>query len=110
MPYGALQHYAVYDSLAPKLVFGESISQTNQFIVSGAADAGFTSLSVVMSPQMKGKGRWTTFEPVSHAPIMQGVVVLKREQVSDAARKFDTFLFSEQVKPLLRDFGYSVDE
>ena len=57
-PYGkaakeVLVKYHLWDEIQPKLVFGESISQTNQFIQSGAADFGFTAKSIVMAPQMQ---------------------------------------------------------
>ena len=61
-PYGqaavaALQQENVYDKLKDKFVLGENISQTASFVVSGAADAGIIALSLVLSPNMRDKGR-----------------------------------------------------
>lgn len=62
-PYGRetiklLKHFQIERQIAERMVFGDSISQTNQYIFSGAVDIGFTAKSVVMSEEMKGKGRW----------------------------------------------------
>ncbi len=115
-PYGAaaievLQHYKLYEPIKPKLVYGESIAQTNQFITSQSADAGFTALSVVRSPRMKGQGKWVELDSAIYQPIEQGVVILqqKKKDLSDA-QKFYDFLFSKDAKQILKDFGYSVNE
>lgn len=113
-PYGlaaiqTLKHYGLYKSLKSKLVYGESIAQTNQFIISESAKVGFTAKSVVLSPKMKSKGKWIEVNPKSYSPIAQGVVILKQNKTLEAdARKFYEFLFSAKAKKILQDFGYTV--
>ncbi|MBQ0735839.1 molybdate ABC transporter substrate-binding protein [Aquimarina celericrescens] len=112
-PYGTaaievLKHAKIYDQISEKLVFGESISQTNQFILSGAAQIGFTAKSVVLSPQMKGKGEWISIDSTSYTPIAQAAVIIKKDKISDAAMKFYEFLFSTKSKEILENFGYLV--
>ncbi|WP_411028825.1 molybdate ABC transporter substrate-binding protein [Spongiimicrobium sp. 3-5] len=115
-PYGiasaeVLNHYQIYDELEGKLVFGESIAQTNQFITSGAAEVGFTAMSVVLSQEMKDKGKWVALDASSYTPIEQGIVLIKRgKDKNKAARRFYEFIFSEEAKKILMNFGYSVDE
>ena len=115
-PYGqaameALQHYELDSLLQHKLVMGESISQANQFIISGAADVGFTALSVVVAPGMEGKGRWKLVDKSLHHPIRQGVVLLRQDTPpSQQAIKFYNFLFSPEAREVLKNFGYSEDE
>ncbi|GAA4275127.1 molybdate ABC transporter substrate-binding protein [Aquimarina gracilis] len=110
-PYGeaaisVLNNAYIYDKISDKLVFGESISQTNQFIVSGAAQVGFTAKSMVLSPQMKEKGQWIEIDQTLYTPIAQAAVIVKKDSTSIAAKKFYTFLFSEESKEILENFGY----
>lgn len=113
-PYGTaaievLNHHRVYEEVKSKLVYGESISQTNQFIISKAAEVGFTAKSVVLSPEMKGKGNWADIDETDYTPIAQGAVMLKHSGSHDGdAQKFYHFLFSPKAKDILQNFGYSV--
>src|SRR5690349_13800910 len=79
-PYGAaaefaLKKYDLYDRVSPKLVIGESITQASQFIATGAADAGFTAKSIVISGEMKGKGIWVELNGNDYPPIKQAAVL-----------------------------------
>ena len=112
-PYGeaaveVLKYYQLFDSLQPKLVFGESISQVNQFVISKTAEVGFTAKSVVLSQRMTGQGRWSDVPPESYPPIAQGVVVLKNGDVEKASEFYD-FLFSAEGRTVLEKYGYAVD-
>lgn len=93
----------------PKLVYGESVAQTNQFITTGAAIIGFTSLSVV-SAGAEDKGSYRLINPEDYMPIQQAFVVLKsRPELSENARRFVEFLDSSQGKEILTKFGYLTD-
>lgn len=115
-PYGraaveALTHLSLYTPLEKKLVFGESISQTNQFILSGAADIGFTAKAIVLSPRMKGVGQWIPIDSKAYSPIEQGIVVLKKDiSKNDEALQFNNFIFSQKSRAILINYGYAVDE
>ncbi|WP_297693023.1 molybdate ABC transporter substrate-binding protein [uncultured Eudoraea sp.] len=115
-PYGqaaveVLEKHALLDRLKNKLVYGESIGQTNQFIYSESAEIGFTAQSVVLAPEMKGKGKWILVNDTDYKPISQGAVVIKQSEGNNHnANKFYNFLFSNEARIILKDFGYSVDE
>ena len=115
-PYGiaaeeALKNKGLFDKIQSKLVFGESVAQTNQFIVSYAAEIGFTAKSVVLSPNMKGKGNWKEIDDNLYSPLAQGVVVLNNRDTNlKNAQRFQNFLFSEKGKEILNKFGYSVND
>jgi len=115
-PYGtaavsALMQLKVYDRIENKLVFGESISQTNQFILSGAAELGFTAMSVVKAPSMQSRGVWISVADSLYDPIEQGVVLIEHATTTKPeAAAFYEYLFSEEAQKILQDFGYSIRE
>ena len=112
-PYGretmkALAHFKLDDALRIKLVFGENISQTNQYIHSKSADAGFTAKSAVVSPEMKGQGKWIEMPKDSYQPIAQGAVILKHGEASNpkASKQFFDFLYSAKARAIFERYGY----
>ena len=115
-PYGAaaievLAHYGILEKIERKLVYGESISQVNQFVISKAAEFGFTAKSVILSPGIKDKGYWEELNPEIYTPIAQGVVLLKaNESKYEKAQLFYDFLFSAQAQQILLQYGYEVNE
>ncbi|MAW93618.1 MAG: molybdate ABC transporter substrate-binding protein [Leeuwenhoekiella sp.] len=115
-PYGSaavsvLKNSNIYEQVAAKLVYGESIAQVNQFITSGAAEMGFTALSVVKSESQNGQGRYLLLDERLYEPIAQAAVLIKRENGNpEAAQAFYSYLFSPEAQKILKDFGYSVDE
>jgi molybdate transport system substrate-binding protein len=116
-PYGTaavqvLQKAGLYEQVKSKLVHGESIAQTTQYIATGAADVGFTALSVVLSPEMKNKGSWTLLDSTTYDPIDQAAVLLRHSETSpkkEKSRQFYDFLYSEKAKTIFRQHGYSVE-
>lgn len=91
-----------------KLVYGESVAQTNQFITTQAAEIGLTALSVVYTPKMKGKGKWMAIDENSYTPISQGIVILKNNETKlRYSENFYNFLLSEEGQHILKTFGYA---
>jgi molybdate transport system substrate-binding protein len=114
-PYGreamrALAHYKLDNAVRSKLVLGESIAQVNQYIDSRAVDAGFTAKSVVLSPALRGRGRWIDVPKNSYTPIAQGVVILKHGQDTHptAAGRFVRYLSSAPARTILERYGYGL--
>jgi len=93
-----------------KLVYGESISQVNQYIDAEIVDIGFTAKSVVLSPLLKGKGVWLEVPLDYYTPIPQGMVILHyglRHHLREA-RQFYDFILSEQSRKILMQYGYTL--
>ena len=114
-PYGiaareALTYY-FEQKLEEKLIYGENVSQINQFVTSQSVQVGLTSKSVVLSSEMKGKGSWVEVDEASYTPIEQGFVLLKGdEQKNTDVHKFREFIFSERGREILVNNGYSINE
>jgi molybdate transport system substrate-binding protein len=109
-PYGraaeaALHSMGIYDSVAPKLVLGENISQTLQFVQSGAADAGIVALSLAVAPNVRAQGRYWEIPANQYPKIEQGGAILKD---SPAAREFRDWLLGASGRALLQQYGFSL--
>jgi molybdate transport system substrate-binding protein len=112
-PYGraaveALKKEGVYDALQSKFVLGENISQTAQFVESGAADAGIIALSLALSPAMKSAGRFVEVPPADYTPLEQAAIVLKSAKDKTTARLFVEFLKKPETVKLMSDYGFAV--
>lgn len=110
-PYGAaavqtMEKLGVAETLKPKLVTGQSITQTYQFISTGAAELGFVALAQVINET--GGSRWLVPQQ-NHAPIEQQAILLKRGDGSDAAKAFLSFLKGSQALTVIRKYGYEAD-
>ena len=115
-PYGkaaeeALKYFKMYDKVKPKLVFGESIGQTEQFISVGGADLGFIAKSLLMSEKINGKGSWVDIVSKAYTPIRQGVAVLKHGEANnkEASKLYYQFLFSPKARAIFAKYGYIVE-
>lgn len=115
-PYGkeaihALEYYKLSEKIKSKFIYAESISQVNQYILSGSADIGFTSKSAVTFKQANGIGHWIELDEKSYKPIEQGIVILKYglDNYPVECKSFYNFLFSEKARSILKKNGYIVD-
>ncbi len=111
-PYGragleVLNRLSLFEEVEPKLVFGESIAQTNQFITTQAAELGFTSKSVIYAPHLKTRGQWLEIPDSLYTPIEQGAVLLKTKSAdSKDGASFLKFVQSPAATKILNNFGY----
>jgi molybdate transport system substrate-binding protein len=106
-PYGAaavqaMQALGVYDQLSPKIVQGNNIAQTFQFVATGNAELGFVALSQVVS---NGEGsRWEVPAGL-YEPIRQDAVLLKTGEDNEAAKGFLEFL-QRSAPSIIAKYGY----
>lgn len=111
-PYGAaavevLKKRNRFGALAAKLVMGDNIAQTHQFIVSGAATLGFVAMSQVFEEGKLGTGSAWVVPASLHSPIRQDAALLARGRDKPAARAFMLYLQGEKAKAIIRAYGYA---
>jgi molybdate transport system substrate-binding protein len=108
-PYGAaavetMKALGVHDALASKIVQGDNIAQTFQFVDTGNAELGFVALSQVIARQ--GGSRWVVPANLYRA-IRQDAVLLKSGSGNQAARAFLAFLKGPEALAVIERYGYS---
>jgi len=106
-PYGlaaqqALQSAGLWKALQPKIVFGENVRQTLQFVQTGDAQAGIVSLSIANVPEV----RYVPIDPSLFRPINQALAVLKRTKQETLARRFVAFVNGPQGRPIMKKYGF----
>lgn len=114
-PYGlaaraVMEHLGALAGLERKLVVGESIAQTAQFVETGNADPGFVALSLLQSPRLAGKGQWVEIPSGWHAraPLDPAAVLTRRGTANAAAQGYLEFLGGPAARQVLRAAGYRV--
>jgi molybdate transport system substrate-binding protein len=110
-PYGraaeaALRASGIYETVKTKLVLGEDITQTFQFVESGNAQAGLVALALVVNPTAQKEGRYSPVPDTLYPPLEQGVVVLKSSVHAEAGHRFVEFLASPRGRAILARYGF----
>ncbi|MBJ6136664.1 molybdate ABC transporter substrate-binding protein [Marinobacter litoralis] len=113
-PYGiaaieVLENLGLADSLTPKLVSGDSIAQTFQFIATGNAHAGFVAQAQVRAFQGASGSAWLVPQTL-HSPISQHAILLNRGIANSAARDWMTFLNGTKAQAIIREDGYDIPQ
>lgn len=108
-PYGvaareALQSAGLWESLEPKLVFGENVAQTLQYAETGNVDVAIVALS--LSIAAGNAGRWTLVPAELHNPLDQALAVVRSSRHQAEARQFAAFVNSEAGRKVMRHYGF----
>ena len=111
-PYGlaaqnVLESLGLWQILQPRLVRGENIGQTFQFVFSGNAELGFVALSQYLGLDPARRGSVWLVPESMHAPIRQQAVLLVDDPI---ARAFLEFLQSPAAREVIRDHGYGLPD
>jgi molybdate transport system substrate-binding protein len=111
-PYGkraieSMKYYKQYNALESKLVYGENITQTSQFVSSGAAQVAFVALSTALSPALqKEGGNYFLIPSSSYHALQQGMVMLKHAEGNANASLFFDFMLGSSAQNILQHNGY----
>jgi molybdate transport system substrate-binding protein len=105
----ALQKHKLWDKLQSKLVMGENISQTAQFITSGSADVGIIAYSLAVAPDLKKiDGGFYKIDSADHNPLRQGFMITKNGMSHPMASAFSDYVKSSEGKAILKQYGFEV--
>lgn len=112
-PYGAaaietMSKLGLLDSLKPKFVQGENITQTYQFVATENAQLGFVALSQVFADGRLKEGSAWIVPADLHQPIKQDAVLLIGGKDNAAATALLDYLRTEKAKTVIRSFGYDL--
>jgi molybdate transport system substrate-binding protein len=112
-PYGAaavqaMKSFGVFETLQPKLVQGESITQAYQFVATGNAEIGFVALSQVFKDGKITEGSAWVVPTGLYEPIRQDAVILDKGRGKPAAEALMQYLKSAKAQSIIRSFGYGL--
>jgi molybdate transport system substrate-binding protein len=113
-PYGAaavevMQALGVHAALQARLVTGENIGQTFQFVKSGNAALGFVALSQVSRHGRIGEGSAWVVPADLYRPIRQDAIMLKAGQGKPAAAALMKYLQGDKARAVIRAYGYDLE-
>jgi len=109
-PYGksaeeALRSLKLWTNLKERLVKGENIAQTFQFISTGNAKLGFVAYSQIMNPGLSIDGSFWEVRQSIYKPIEQQAVLLKDSYIG---REFLSFVKSDESLSIIFESGYGL--
>jgi molybdate transport system substrate-binding protein len=110
-PYGkraeeALKAAGVWDKVKTKLIYGENVAQTAQFVQSGNAEVGIIALSLALSPPLLKQGSYVLIPEVLHQKLEQGYILTARAAQNPLAKSFSTFMQGKNAEKIMGRYGF----
>ncbi|MDR3418708.1 MAG: molybdate ABC transporter substrate-binding protein [Nevskia sp.] len=114
-PYGraarsALERAGLWQRLQPKLVTGENIAQTAQFVQTGNVDAGIVALSLVLAPAAAGSGKYFRIPQDQYPRLDQAAIVTAQGRGNALAAVYLAFLRSPEARAVFDRYGFLLPE
>lgn len=108
-PYGdaarqVLDARGLWEAVQARLVQGENIAQTYQFVHTGNAELGFVAYSQLNKPDQPVEGSYWEVPQELYRPIEQQAVLL---QDVPAARDFLEFVKGDEARAIIHGYGYA---
>lgn len=106
-PYGraaqqALESTGVWEQVQPKLIFGENIRQTLQFLQTGDAQVAIIALSIANVPEIT----WVLLDDALHLPLNQALAVVSSSAHPTEAQAFAEFINGPIGRPIMQKYGF----
>lgn len=110
-PYGkraeeALRATKIWDKLEGKLIYGENIAHTAQFIQTGNAQVGIIALALALNQTLADKGGYYLIPENLHAPLEQGFIITKRAAGNATAQRFADYMNSKAARTTMTRYGF----
>ncbi|MDS4019644.1 MAG: molybdate ABC transporter substrate-binding protein [Candidatus Competibacter sp.] len=110
-PYGkraeeALRASGLWQQVEPKLVYGENIAHTAQFVQTGNAQVGIIALALALNPELADKGGYWLIPDTLHEPLEQGYIITKRAEGNALAKRFADYMGSKPARAVMTQYGF----
>jgi len=110
-PYGkraeeALRALGLWERVLPKLVYGEDMVQTAQFVQTGNAQAGIISLSFAVNPELSRRGGYYLISEKLHNPLEQAYVITTVGANKPLAKTFAEYMSTRPVRTIMVKYGF----
>ena len=110
-PYGkraeeALRNSGLWGKVESKLVYGENIAHTAQFVQSGNAQVGIIALALAVNPELAKRGGYWLIPDKLHEPLEQGFIITKRAEGSALAQRLADYMSSKPVRAVMTKYGF----
>lgn len=112
-PYGkraeeALRSSSLWDKVEPKLIYGENIAQTAQFVQTGNAQVGIIALSLAVNLELASKGGYWLIPENLHEPLEQGHIITKRAADNKLAKRFADYIGSQPARAVMAKYSFVI--
>jgi molybdate transport system substrate-binding protein len=112
-PYGAaaletITRLGLLNELQPKLVQGDNISQTYQFVFTQNAPIGFVALSQIYANDAITSGSAWIVPSHLYKPIAQDAILLRKGSDNAAAKALMLYLKGDKARQIIKSYGYLV--
>lgn len=112
-PYGlaatqVLDRLGLSEAVKTKLVEGQNITQTHQFVSTANAELGFVALSQVYRDGKLGSGSAWIVPQALYDPIRQDAVILRQGANNPAATALVEYLKGAEAARVIESFGYKL--
>jgi molybdate transport system substrate-binding protein len=110
-PYGkraeeALRASGLWEKLESKLVYGENIAHTAQFVQTGNVQVGIIALALAVNPELSRQGGYWLIPDKLHTPLEQGFIITRRAEGNGLAKRFADHMGSPSARAVMSRYGF----
>lgn len=104
-----MKKLGVWETIEPRIVTAENITQAYQFVATGNAELGFVAFSQIVGPDGKvAKGSAWMVPADLYPRLTQDVILLAPGKTNPAAKALVAYLRSEKARSVILSYGYEL--